>query len=167
MPFVELSQVLGNLGEFIGSLAVVATLIYLAVQVRYSRDLLEENRRIALGQASQTNAGYRLEMQRYIAQPHIVEIREKVEQDDARYREENLANFDKLNVAEKIMWRSVQAQWTILVDESLYQSSLGLVADRDREVYERTVKASMRYWDHYEAFVPPRLRSWYDEHKDE
>lgn len=167
MTFVELSQLLGNLGEFVGSIAVIATLIYLAVQVRYSRTLLEENRRIALGQASQTNAGYRLEMQRYIAQPHIVEIREKVEQGDARYREEHLNNFDKLSAVEKTIWRSIQGQWTILADESLYQSSLGLVADQDRETYEQTVKSSMRYWDHYEAFVPPRLRSWYEEHKDE
>ena len=46
MDFVELSTVLGNLGEFIGSVAVLATLIYLAVQVRQSKELLERNEKI-------------------------------------------------------------------------------------------------------------------------
>jgi hypothetical protein len=33
---LEITQILGNLGEFVGALAVVATLIYLAIQVRHS-----------------------------------------------------------------------------------------------------------------------------------
>lgn len=35
---------LGALGEFLGAIAVVLTLIYLSVQVRHSRELLEANR---------------------------------------------------------------------------------------------------------------------------
>ena len=34
MTLMEISQVLGNVGEFVGAIAVVATLLYLAVQVR-------------------------------------------------------------------------------------------------------------------------------------
>ena len=34
MSILELSQILGNFGEFVGAVAVVATLIYLANQVR-------------------------------------------------------------------------------------------------------------------------------------
>ncbi len=40
---LEVTQVLGNLGEFVGALGVVATLIYLAIQVRHSAVLLESN----------------------------------------------------------------------------------------------------------------------------
>ena len=40
-------QMLGNLGEFVGALAVVATLVYLTIQVRHSRDAIEENSRLA------------------------------------------------------------------------------------------------------------------------
>ncbi len=50
MTFIELSAVMGNIGEFVGSFAVLATLIYLAVQVRYSKDLLERNEKISLSQ---------------------------------------------------------------------------------------------------------------------
>ena len=34
MTLMEISQVLGNVGEFVGAVAVVATLLYLAIQVR-------------------------------------------------------------------------------------------------------------------------------------
>ena len=37
MNFAELSAVLGNPGEFVGSFAMLVTLIYLAVQVRTLR----------------------------------------------------------------------------------------------------------------------------------
>ena len=43
MSIVEL----GALGEFVGALAVVATLIYLAIQVRQSKEATEENSRLA------------------------------------------------------------------------------------------------------------------------
>ena len=34
MTLMEISQVLGNVGEFAGAIAVVGTLLYLAIQVR-------------------------------------------------------------------------------------------------------------------------------------
>jgi len=43
MTFLELSTVLGNVGEFVGSIAVLATLVYLAVQVRHTKSALDEN----------------------------------------------------------------------------------------------------------------------------
>lgn len=63
MSLMEMSQLLGNLGEFVGALAVVATLFYLAVQVRLGRQAteansqsLEETRKLALAQAYQVRA---------------------------------------------------------------------------------------------------------------
>lgn len=51
---------MGNLGDFIGGIAVVATLVYLALQVRHGRSAmeantaaLEENRKLSLAQAYQ------------------------------------------------------------------------------------------------------------------
>ena len=44
---METIQILGNLGEFVGAFAVVATLIYLTIQVRHSRDAMQENSRLA------------------------------------------------------------------------------------------------------------------------
>ncbi len=44
---METIQMLGSLGEFVGAIAVVATLIYLTIQVRHSREAMEETSRLA------------------------------------------------------------------------------------------------------------------------
>ena len=43
MDHQAFAQLLGNYGEFVGAIAVVATLAYLAVQVRHSRAATEAN----------------------------------------------------------------------------------------------------------------------------
>jgi hypothetical protein len=166
MTFVELSEILGNIGEFVGSVAVLVTLIYLAVQVRHGKQLLEENRKIALGQVSQTNAGFRMNLQRYLADPRILEVREKVEEGDAVYSEAHKENFDQLSAAEKMLWKGIQAQYAIMHDDGLYQASLGLMDDQDREILERGVKQSVPYWQYFDNYIPSRLQSWYETHKD-
>ena len=158
---------IGAVGEIVGAIAVVLTLIYLAVQVRHSRELLEESKKIALGQISQGNASFRLELQRYWAQPHLTEIRAKVEKGEAQYNEEHLANFDELSLTEKMQWKSVQAHFAIMIDDGLYQSSLGLISEKEREALEKSVKFSMPYWEHYENYVPSRLKFWYEKHKND
>ncbi len=40
---METIQMLGSLGEFVGAIAVVATLVYLAIQVRHSKEAMEAN----------------------------------------------------------------------------------------------------------------------------
>ncbi len=47
---------LGALGEFLGSIAVLATLIYLSVQIRQNTRVMEENERLALAQTYQMRA---------------------------------------------------------------------------------------------------------------
>jgi hypothetical protein len=73
MTFIEITTVLGNLGEFIGAIAVVVTLFYLALQVKHSKEAteantrsLEEGRKIALvdayhARAVETSANMRVE----------------------------------------------------------------------------------------------------------
>ena len=51
MDHQAFAQLLGNYGEFIGAIAVVVTLAYLAVQVRQSREATEANTRQMRGQA--------------------------------------------------------------------------------------------------------------------
>lgn len=45
MDLITSAQLLGNVGEFISAIAVVATLFYLAVQVRHSRESVDANTR--------------------------------------------------------------------------------------------------------------------------
>jgi len=46
MDLMSLAQLLGNLGEFVGAVAVVATLAFLVVQVRQTKSALNENSRL-------------------------------------------------------------------------------------------------------------------------
>ena len=43
MDLMSTAQLLGNFGEFVGAIGVVGTLIYLAVQVRQSKEALDAN----------------------------------------------------------------------------------------------------------------------------
>ncbi len=47
---------LGAIGEFVGAIGVIATLIYLALQIRHNTRSMEENRRLALAQTYQMRA---------------------------------------------------------------------------------------------------------------
>jgi len=47
---------LGALGEFLGAIGVIATLIYLAMQIRQNTRAMEESRRLALAQTYQMRA---------------------------------------------------------------------------------------------------------------
>ena len=64
MTLMDTAQLLGNFGEFVGAIAVVFTLAYLAVQVRHSKEateantrMMEENRKLALAQNFVQRAG--------------------------------------------------------------------------------------------------------------
>ncbi len=63
MTGMDIAELLGNLGDFFGAIAVFGTIIYLAVQVRYSKHAVEANTRalenqhkLALAQAYQVRA---------------------------------------------------------------------------------------------------------------
>ncbi len=45
MDLISTAQLLGNFGEFVGAIAVVGTLFYLAVQVRNGKEATEANTR--------------------------------------------------------------------------------------------------------------------------
>ena len=51
MDHQAFAQLLGNYGEFVGAIAVVATLIYLAIQVRHSREATVANNRLLRSQS--------------------------------------------------------------------------------------------------------------------
>ena len=46
MNLMDMAQLLGNFGEFVGAIAVVATLFYLAFQVRQSKEATERQHEV-------------------------------------------------------------------------------------------------------------------------
>jgi len=55
-------QDLGAIGELIAAIATLVTLIYLAVQIRHSKLLLEEHKKLALSAAYQVRTGFRMDL---------------------------------------------------------------------------------------------------------
>ena len=73
MTFIEITAVRGNLGEFVGAIAVVVTLFYVGLQVKHSKEAteantrsLDEGRKIALvnayhARAAESSASFRMQ----------------------------------------------------------------------------------------------------------
>jgi len=75
MTFIEISEVLGNLGEFIGAIAVLLTLIYLAIQVKQNNQLHQESNVLAQSQAEVTSLNNILELNKMVlTNPEIIEM---------------------------------------------------------------------------------------------
>ena len=107
---------LGALGEFLGAIAVVATLAYLAIQVRQSKELLKRNQKLAIGQAYQFRAAMTSDNARTQLYNHdSISVQAKVD------RGEELTDL------EKRVRKTGYALGHFAYDNMYYQYSLGLV----------------------------------------
>jgi len=70
MSLMETTQLLGNVGEFVGAIAVVATLAYLAVQVRHGREATEINTNQLKGEAIREINNTEMELTRALRDDH-------------------------------------------------------------------------------------------------
>ena len=137
---------LGALGEFVGAIAVVATLVYLAVQIRQNTRAMEETKRLALAQTYQLRAEALAGMLTQAATSEqlgaiIVKLVEAGYPDD-------LSVFERLTATELGLFR----QWHIAQrthwDNLFYQYQQGFL---DQEYYEDEFKDRVRrlapVWD--------------------
>ena len=97
-------QDLGAIGELLSSLFVLITLVYLAVQVRHSRQLIEENRKITLSQVYEGRANLRAAQARsMVSNPNWAAIWVKLQggADPNQSADVLIENFDRLADEEK------------------------------------------------------------------
>lgn len=130
---------LGALGEFVGAIAVVTTLVYLAVQIRQNTHAMEENKRLALAQTYQMRADALAGMLTQAATSEqlgsiIVKLVE------LGYPE-NLAAFDQLTPTELGRFRQWQIAQLSHWDNMFYQYQQGFL---DEEYYEHEFKRRVR-----------------------
>ena len=154
---------LGALGEFVGSLAVLLTLIYLALQVRHSRELLEENRKISLSQVYQARSGFRVETSLHYMNPEWAKIHAKMrsggyEQVSA---DELIRNFESLESWEKLVVLNFNASIVHTMDNTLYQHDLGLLAEDHVSNVIATIQHHHSFWQHIGLMLPPRVQDVY------
>ena len=83
MDLMQTSQLLGNFGEFVGAIAVVATLLYLATQVRQGKLATQANTKAIHAQAmSDVTRNIQAEMHIYTQTPELSEAMFKMSRDE-------------------------------------------------------------------------------------
>ena len=131
---------LGNIGEFVGGLAVIATLLYLAVQVRQNTQLLRAN---ALAASSAANVSFN----------HMLGS----DPDVARVFQLGLENFTSLPEEEQRQFLSL-LRGLFTAHEHVYQQyEHGLV---DEEVWRQNRRMALG------ALALPHVRVWWEHRKD-
>ena len=101
MSILELSQMLGNFGEFVGAIAVVVTLIYLANQVR-------DSGRAAQFAAVQANRNQRMAFHLALREStYLPAINAKVLSNQPLDEEESV----RLNIHHAANWGLLYAEW--------------------------------------------------------
>ena len=140
MSFLETAQLLGNLGEFVGAIAVVVTLAYLALQVKHSKEAvaantksLDENRKLAIANAYQARADMVLRYAVHQASSgDMAEANSKLNEGDI----EGLTNTERYRLEAEM-----RAMIT-LFDNVHFQRQQGYVTD---EFYEANFKQGLLF----------------------
>ncbi len=118
---------LGALGEFVGAIAVVVTLVYLAIQIRQNTRSMEENRRLALAQTYQMRADALQEMLVHAAvSEHIGQVVTKLT--SFGYPDE-VASLDQLTPIERGRFRQWQIAQQTHWDNMFYQYQQGFLEE--------------------------------------
>lgn len=118
---------LGALGEFLGSIAVLATLVYLSVQIRQNTKSMNESRKLALAQTYQMRADALQSMLVHAADSeHIGPIITRLT--TAGYPE-NIAALDVLSTDERGRFRQWQIAQQTHWDNMYFQYQQGFISE--------------------------------------
>ena len=122
---------LGALGEFVGAIAVIATLVYLAVQIRQNTRAMEDGKKLALAQTYQMRADALQSMLVQAANSEYVGAI-LVKLTSLGYPE-NVESLDQLSVEERGRFRQWQIAQQTHWDNLFFQYQQGFL---DEEYYE-------------------------------
>jgi len=157
MDFLATTQLLGNLGEFIGSIAILVTLGYLAVQVRQSRELLERNEKIALSQVYQARSNTRREAMNHISDStYLAELLGKVD-----FPEVQRIDLSELSPGDRVRLKAHCGTIYFHQENNLYQYELGLLDERTYELTGSTILQFMPIWRQMNVTGTGTIEDWY------
>jgi len=114
-------EALGAIGDLIGGVAVIATLIYLAVQIRQNTKSLDETRLYTKAQTFQARTDTALEVTKFRDHELMVKLGVLVMEDI------QIEHLSQLNDMEKERLYTLLTAYMIAVDNVFYQRSLGLL----------------------------------------
>ena len=122
---------LGALGEFVGAIAVVVTLAYLAIQVRQNTGMMR-------AQIFQARSDAAQQWYLFIAgSEDMSEILERISDDHAL----DPAKLTTLSSVERRRFRCLQTAYQKRSGNMIYQQKRGLL---DEKLYEHTIKPGIR-----------------------
>lgn len=142
-------QDLGNIGEFIGSLAVLVTLLYLARQYRHSA---EQARIESLNHALGTHV------------QRVVEINSTDEK--AELFRKFCADFDALSLNEKGRAHTLMLGLVVTFNQVIRLRKAGMLEDEEFDAIQGTMISILRttggkqWWGHYRSNVPTSLNTF-------
>jgi hypothetical protein len=142
MDHQTFAQLLGNYGEFVGAIAVVVTLAYLAVQVRHSKVATEANTKSLNLQAYQAWQAANLQINMAISSPAQSEIVMRGAVDSSNLTIESVPSFGMMHLAQYQMFQSA---------DYLYRQGL-----LDQELWEAEMNRAAGY------LTLPGVRQWWD-----
>ena len=148
---------IGAIGELVGGVAVIATLIYLAIQVKHSKALLERNESIALSQMYQARADARMNVVLAQAQSEKAELISSV------MGRPDLV--DQLEGEDREIVRQFMIATIVHQDNILYQASLGLLNATMRDMY-RLVGPNVPVWKKLDIELTSLIKECYDTYSD-
>ena len=144
---------LGAIGELIGAIAVIATLAYLAIQVRQSKLLLQRNEKIALSQVHQARTDTRLGLHyAQLNSPYLGLVARLWGNPDAV---EGLTE-DEVNHVRTLMRIAIY-----VIDNALYHDSLELLDSDTLEEATTTIMDGYEVWRRLDLAVTPRIERCY------
>ena len=155
MSATETAQFLGNIGEFVGAIGVIVTLVYLAIQVRHSKKstdantrALQEARALAISQAYENRTNSLLA---YFCNTRDSAFISAIvpERDRPEFRQEDEG---RLRYHLDMRW------WQAYVDNLHYQHSRGYL---DQEYFDVTLVGAIR------TFAPRWRAVWVRENRRE
>lgn len=135
MTLVEL----GGLGEFLGAMGVMATLVYLSIQVRQNTRAMHDGRRMALAQTYQMRADALQTMLVHAADSNW--LANTIVKLTALGYPEDITALDELDSLERGRFRLWQIAQQTHWDNMLYQYQQGFL---DPEYYEDEFKVRVR-----------------------
>ncbi len=138
-------EAIGAIAELVGALAVVLTLIYLAIQIRQNTRSMDESRKVEIARNYQQGLQLRNDfIYRFADSEELAAIHVKVE--EAGFPE-NVDSLDLLTPIELRRYKSVQYGNMIANANTQYQFQLGLI---DEQSYLRSISVFERMgpsWD--------------------
>ena len=155
-------ETLANIGEFLGGLAVLISLLYLVINLRQNTNQLKEN----------AKAMRRAEMRASWEQHDRFRIA-TLDRELAQLLVDGLSGEKNLDAADRQRFANLMTMTTYSVENNWEISRQGL--DEDGDVYERIAPSiariysspgGRRWWERYKAFFKPGFVSSMDAHLD-